>query len=193
MPIFTKESVRSLKKDQGLPSPEEQDESAKSSGSQQGHNLPPGAKNRICIDFDGTIVPWGELYEEKTPFKYVPEIMRALKSAGYQIVILTSRMSRIWYSDEGWPADEWPEITVKQHDYIANVLDSNDIPWDWITSEKVPAKYYFDDKAITCYRGAEDQSWLGFSTSIIGMEDTVALLMEVRKKANDEQHIRSVR
>lgn len=103
---------------------------------------PPIANRTICIDFDGTIVPWGKLMAPKHPFPGVGPAIRALKAEGYTIVIFTSRLSMTWLVDEDHDPDE-------QYAYVAGILERNSIPYDRITSEKVPAEAYFDDKAIT--------------------------------------------
>lgn len=102
----------------------------------------PIAHKVICIDFDSTLYPWGILFNwEAEPIPGAAECVRALKKAGYHIVILTSRMSPSWLEDAG--------ESGKEHlDYIMWLLSKHGIPWDRITSEKVPAEHYVDDKAI---------------------------------------------
>lgn len=102
---------------------------------------PPIANKVVCIDFDGTIVPWGPLMARKEPFNGVPEAIRRLKELGYTIVIFTSRLSPAWFRNEGHDVEE-------QYEYVALTLRAAGIPYDRITSEKVPAEAYFDDKAI---------------------------------------------
>jgi hypothetical protein len=104
-------------------------------------NHPPIANKVACIDFDGTIVPWGPLMAPKDPFPGVPDQIRALKAAGYSIVIFTSRFSPTW--QEAQDIDP-----MGQYQYIVDTLHAHDIPYDHITAEKIPAEVYFDDKAI---------------------------------------------
>jgi len=106
---------------------------------------PPIANKVACIDFDGTIVPWGPLMAPKDPFPGVPEAIRNLAAAGYSIVIFTSRLSSSWLLDE-FGKDRFGERT--QVDYITDILDRAGIPFHAITSDKIPAEVYFDDKAI---------------------------------------------
>jgi hypothetical protein len=107
---------------------------------------PPVARKVVCIDFDGTLFPWGELNATSEPLFDAVETVRAFKGAGYRIVIFTSRMSPTWWIAEGWPNDDY--TYAKWFSSVAQRLDEWDIPFDDITCEKVPAEYYIDDKAI---------------------------------------------
>lgn len=108
-------------------------------------DIPPVAKNVICIDFDGTIFQWGDIYAKTPPFDGCVEVMRELRKRGWEIVILTSRMSPTWWASEGW---EWEESMKKELTFIQDRLIEYGIPFDYITAEKVPAEYYIDDKAV---------------------------------------------
>jgi hypothetical protein len=108
--------------------------------------IPPVAKGVICVDYDATIVPWGELGADVSPLPDAVETIRAFKDAGYKIVILTSRMSPTWWIAEGWGMLE--SVASKWWDSVADVLNKHGIPFDGITCEKVPAQYYIDDRAI---------------------------------------------
>lgn len=105
-------------------------------------NHPPIANKVVCIDFDGTIVPWGPLMAPKEPFPGVAQAIRELKARGYRIVIFTSRLSETWIGDENQDLGD-------QLAYVADILTDHRIPFDDITADKVPAEAYFDDKAIT--------------------------------------------
>jgi len=99
----------------------------------------------ICVDFDGTLFEWGELMEKTAPFVGAVEALRAFKKAGYEIIILTSRMSPTWWKDAGMK----PMQAMKtQMTWIMSRLDAFGIPYDRITAEKVPARWYIDDRAI---------------------------------------------
>jgi FMN phosphatase YigB (HAD superfamily) len=104
---------------------------------------PPVANRTVCIDFDGTIVPWGELFADKEPFPGVREAMHRLRDAGYRIVIFTSRLSDYWLR-----LDPQARGRLDQLEYISALLTRHGIPYDAITAEKVPAEYYFDDRAV---------------------------------------------
>ena len=108
---------------------------------------PPIANKVVCIDFDGTIVPWGPLMAPKDPFPGVANAIRELKKAGYRIVIFTSRLSETWIDDEDQDLGD-------QLAYVAGILTDHLIPFDDITADKVPAEAYFDDRAIRV-----DESW----------------------------------
>ncbi len=109
------------------------------------NDIPPVAHRVICVDFDGTIFEWGDLYCKTEPFTGVVEFMQALKSEGWRIVIFTSRMSPTWWAAEGWKPRE---ALAEQIGFITGRLESYSIPFDQITCEKVPAEFYIDDKAI---------------------------------------------
>lgn len=116
-------------------------------GMSRGHS--PVAEKVAAIDFDGTIVPWGPLMGDKDPEPGAVEALRAIKAAGYRIVIFTSRLSKRWarsvVGDEPW------RVTVflnEQEEYVRSTLTRHDIPFDEITAEKVPAEFYIDDKAF---------------------------------------------
>ena len=105
-------------------------------------NHPPIANKTVCIDFDGTIVPWGPLMAPKAPFPGVAEAIRDLHNRGSRIVIFTSRLSQVWLDDEG-------HDPLVQQAYVVDTLLAYEIPYDLVTADKVPAEAYFDDKAIT--------------------------------------------
>ncbi len=116
-------------------------------------NLPPSARGRICIDFDGTLFPWGEQHNDEPAFPYAAEVVTRIRDAGYEIVIFTSRMSPTWWLAEGWNLKEAMQRELK---YVQDRLEKHGIPYDRITCEKVPAAAYIDDKAITF---SETQGW----------------------------------
>src|SRR2546426_154100 len=51
------------------------------------------AHKTVCVDFDGTIIPWGPLMADARVFPGVGDAMRRLKAAGYTIAIFSSRFS----------------------------------------------------------------------------------------------------
>ena len=96
----------------------------------------------------------GDRYDKTPPFVGAVDAIRAFKSAGYTIVIFTSRMSPTWWESEGM---DMKEAYVTQSSFCKQRLDNFGIPFDRITAEKVPAEYYIDDKAIE-FEG-NDYSW----------------------------------
>lgn len=107
--------------------------------------VPPASKNVICVDFDGTIYPRDDLFGYPKPFNGVVQTIQGLYNQGYYIVIWTSRLSEQWFKDEGWNLDE---AYKQQVSYIVSILKRDNIPYHKLTSEKVPALAYIDDKAI---------------------------------------------
>lgn len=111
--------------------------------------FPPVAEKVICIDFDGTIVPWGQpSMGPKDPFPGVADAIRRFKRDGWEIVIFTSRLSERWARSVVGP-NLWDvrHFLEKQYIYLSELLLDNGIPFDLITAEKVPAQHYVDDKA----------------------------------------------
>ena len=101
-----------------------------------------------CVDFDATIKPWvDDLFDLNVPpLPGAAEAVLALRDAGYRIIILTSRLSRIWlHSIAG---DEWANEGLKHLHHVQDYLNRHGIPWDLVTAEKLPAAAYFDDRAV---------------------------------------------
>jgi hypothetical protein len=112
-------------------------------GLANGHS--PMADKVVCIDFDGTIYPFGELFSRAAPLPGAAHVIRNLASEGWHIVIFTSRLSEKWLTHEG---EDWES----QLQYIVTMLDRDGIPFHDVVGEKVPAEYYVDDKAVE-FRG----------------------------------------
>ena len=105
------------------------------------HGYAPVAHKVVCVDFDSTLYPWRPIYEQPDPLPGAPEAVRRLKAAGYRIVIFTSRLSPTWLASTQYTASD-------MLDHIEAVLKRDDIPADLITSEKVPAEFYVDDRGL---------------------------------------------
>lgn len=127
---------------------------------------PPVANKRVCVDFDGTIYPFGLLMTPAAPIKGAAQAVQELKDMGYTIIIFTSRLSRAWHEHEGWDHEE---AMKEQIEYITAALDRDGIPYDFITAEKVPAEAYFDDKA---YRAAGDLGLMRAVSLFINAENS---------------------
>ena len=124
----------------------------------------------VAIDFDDTIAPWGPLFDLDPPFRGVADAMTALRDAGYRIVILTSRLSPAWWEEAHFKFDSpTPEVFGSRNArYIEDYLRYWQIPFDSITSEKIKAEVYFDDRAVQVDPGLlaneiavwlEDNTW----------------------------------
>jgi hypothetical protein len=112
---------------------------------------PPVARRVVCVDFDGTIFPFGNLFNVNAqPIPGAVGAMRALKEAGYHIVVFSSRFSAAWHRHEGW---DHVVAMREQAEFCEAMLDRWQIPFDDFTAEKIPAEAYFDDKA---YRAEGD-------------------------------------
>lgn len=102
---------------------------------------PPIADKLILIDFDGTIAPFGFLFDYPEPFTGVAHFTQMLYAKGFRVGIFTSRLSPTWL--------ETVNQTAEQHvDYITKYCNQNEIKFDFITAEKVPSQAYIDDKAF---------------------------------------------
>lgn len=97
----------------------------------------------IMIDLDGVLHKYSEGFKDGTlydsAFEGAKESLKKLKDSGYKIIIFTSRLSS---SSNG-------EDKIKiQKIRIMKWLKKNGIEVDGITSEKLPAEIYIDDRAI---------------------------------------------
>jgi len=121
-------------------------------------DMPPVARGIICVDFDGTIFPWGSLSPiDREPYPGAVDTIKAFKHAGYKVMILTSRLSKTWHTAEipytsEWKVTEWAkavsDFEAEQYHLVVDALNRNGIPFDGVTGEKIPAEFYIDDRAI---------------------------------------------
>lgn len=110
---------------------------------------PPSAAHRVLVDFDKTIRPWGELNYMGDPLPGAAESLRALDAAGYEVVILTSRMSPTWWAAEAERRDVPVEAFAdEQGAYVGAYLAKWGIPYACVTCEKMPGLVFFDDTAV---------------------------------------------
>lgn len=108
-------------------------------------NHPPSAEGVVLVDFDGTLAPWGALWDVKEFLPGAIDAVRLLHELGYKIVIFTSRLSPSWHVAEGRDPTFGP---LAQRDYLERLLIEHGIPFDFITAEKIPAVLMLDDKAM---------------------------------------------
>lgn len=110
---------------------------------ENGH--PPVAEGIICLDFDGTIRPWGGLHEFPEPFTGVVQWVKDVRASGYKVILFTSRLSAVWHEHEG---RDIAKGIMDEVDYLRQYCAKYDIEVDGATAEKIPALAYIDDKAI---------------------------------------------
>ncbi len=109
----------------------------------QGHA--PSAGGRLGVDFDGTLFPFGKLFDaDLQPFSGAAEAVRNFKQRGYTIYIFTSRLSETWWTAEG----KGVQFGRQNLDYVKAKLDEYGIPYDSIGAEKIPCEWYIDDRAL---------------------------------------------
>lgn len=97
---------------------------------------------RIMVDFDGVLHKydsWNDGILNKEAIDGSREALDTLHKQGYEIVIFTTRASKLSNSD---PSSDELIMRVKQW------LKEHNIYYDKITAEKLPAVAYIDDKAI---------------------------------------------
>jgi len=119
---------------------------------------PKVANGVVCVDFDGTIRPFGDIFAYPEPLPGAKAFLDRLREEGYHIVIFTSRLSTVWHASEG--RDPLTGI-IEQVGYIQEYFTRFDLPADNITAEKIPAQAYIDDKAIA-FRGSWPQAGESF-------------------------------
>lgn len=122
----------------------------------------PSAHRVLCIDYDSTLYPWAPIMDSPAPLPGAIEGMRRLKEAGFTLVIFTSRLSPTWLAESGYSE-------ANQRAHIERQLTRDGIPYDRVTSEKVPAVAYLDDKAIRFREGEWPAivDWLLFSREVV--------------------------
>ena len=109
-------------------------------------------QKRAMIDLDGTIHKYSKGYADGSiydkDFPGARKVLQWLKDQGYEIVIFTTRASEENASELGGDHEE----QIKK---VEDWLRARKIPFDRVTSEKIAADFYVDDKAIRI----EDGDW----------------------------------
>lgn len=107
------------------------------------------AKKRICIDFDNTLFAWADLDVIPEPLPHAVRAVKEIQEKGYQVFILTSRASRTWWEDHcrgtEMDPDDFGEV---QMSIVYRAFMRAGIKDIRVTSEKIPALAYIDDRAI---------------------------------------------
>jgi hypothetical protein len=97
---------------------------------------------RLLIDFDVPIHKYSKGYFNSQiydiPTEGAKEALQFLKNEGFEIVIHTTRLSQ----------EEHPEGYKVNEQAIRSWLDEQGIPFDRITSEKLLALAYIDDRGV---------------------------------------------
>lgn len=101
----------------------------------------PVAAGVILVDYDGTIFPWGPLYQSVPPMPGAYEAMNDLYAAGYTLRIFSSRCSPKWLNDAG-------QSLAKNIKHMLTELEKYGIPHHGVAQTKEPAIHYIDDRAI---------------------------------------------
>jgi len=120
---------------------------------------PPIAEGIVLVDFDGTVAPFGYLFDFPEPKRRAIESMRRLKARGLKIVIFTSRLSPLWLESVG-------QTSAQHIRYISEYLGRYGIEPDGFTAQKIPSIAIIDDKA---YR--YDDNWDEVADAIIASID----------------------
>lgn len=104
---------------------------------------------RIMVDFDATIHQYTKRWNDGTPydppFEGAREAIKYLKSLGFEVVIFSTRFS----PNENDDAEN-------QKVMVAEWMDEYDIPFDRMTSDKLAAEFYVDDRAVRIENGNWD-------------------------------------
>lgn len=97
--------------------------------------------HRVMVDFDGTIHKYSKGWFDGTiydiPTEGAEEFMIELKEHNYEIMIFTTRIE----TDDEYKKEE-------QTKNIEEWMNKYNIPFDGITSKKLPAIAYVDDRGI---------------------------------------------
>lgn len=120
---------------------------------------PPEAEKLALIDFDGTIYPFGYLFDYGAqPKKNAVNILNRIAKRGYRIEIFTSRLSPTWLASVGQ--------TAEQHiEFMSAVLTRDGIPFHGFTAEKKPCEFYIDDRAIA-FRNDWMKAWFDIESLV---------------------------
>jgi len=100
------------------------------------------APKRILVDFDVPVHKYSKGYFDSqiydVPTEGSKEALQFLKNEGFEVIVFTTRVSQ----------EEHPETYKVNEEAIRSWLDEHGIPFDRITSEKLLALAYIDDKSI---------------------------------------------
>lgn len=106
----------------------------------------------VCVDYDATCLPHNFPNTCGVPFDGLKETLQFFRDHDWKIYMWTSRA---W---SGWGEES-------RNKYVAEMecwLKEHEIPYDAVTSEKVPAHFYIDDKAVRCDAATNPEWWKEF-------------------------------
>ena len=111
-------------------------------------STPPSYDRKIvAIDFDGTIAPWGPLFDQGPPHHGTAAAINALRAVGYRVIIWSSRFSTEWWDLEAKVRKvRAADFGEGQYRYVEDYLAKYGIEYDELES-KPQARVYFDDRA----------------------------------------------
>ena len=100
------------------------------------------APKRVMIDFDVPVHKYSKGYFDSqiydVPTEGSKEALQFLKNEGFEVIVFTTRVSQ----------EEHPETYKVNEEAIRSWLDEHGIPFDRITSEKLLALAYIDDRGV---------------------------------------------
>lgn len=107
---------------------------------------------KVAVDFDGVLHAytkgWTGVYPEDDPSPGAQDFIQALIGAGYEVVVLTSRAR-----------------TIDGEAAVITWLDYHGFPPLKVTSKKIPALAYVDDRAVPYRNG----NWTDCLVQISGL------------------------
>jgi hypothetical protein len=112
----------------------------------------------ILVDFDGTIFPFGDLFDyDSEPLPGAKNALARLALAGWEIRIFSSRISPEWLAARGQTRED-------QTDYMAARLTQFGIPFSDFVDHKAPSEWIVDDKALP-FNG---RNWKHIAAKVLG-------------------------
>ncbi len=107
-------------------------------------------KRRIMVDFDRTIHEFSQGWVQDEPydppFPEAKHALETLKNFGFEVIIFTTRLSETNARDMG--AD-----VAYQRKLLKDYFEKYQLPYDFITAEKIAAEFYIDDHAVRIENG----------------------------------------
>lgn len=109
---------------------------------------------RVCIDIDGTlceIKQAHQTYADVQPLAGAVEQLKAMRDAGYYIILATARHMKTCDSNVGM-------VIARQGKMLLQWLDEHEIEYDEIWFGKPNADLYIDDRALRFNNNWQDIS-----------------------------------